>query len=90
MQSAGWSAVFILVAGLSCVAVFVKPAFAASAFPWCSPVRVNESGTISCGFSSYEQCMAAATVGVCTQNPFYTGPASSQPQTAVRHRRPAR
>jgi hypothetical protein len=65
-----------------------NPAAAASAFQWCPVGRLGwgEAGTPSCGFSSYDQCVAA-TGGVCTQNPFYTGPASAEPRDKRLRRR---
>ena len=59
---------------------FPQSADAASVYQWCPVGRLGwgETGAPSCGFSSYEQCVAVSG-GVCTQNPFYTGPSSPQP-----------
>jgi hypothetical protein len=57
----------------------VRPASAAIVYPWCAGGRISEVGAPSCGFSSHTQCMAASGgAGICTENPFYTGPTQSQ------------
>ncbi len=67
------------------------PAPAQSAYPWCPQGRLGwgEAGAPSCGFSSYDQCVAASG-GACTQNPFYTGPSGAASGSAVRRGRTAR
>ena len=55
---------------------------AAIVYPWCARARISEVGAPSCGFSSYEQCMAAQASfgGACSENPFYQGPAGGDQQ----------
>lgn len=45
-------------------------------YPWCANYG-GRSGATNCGFSTFQQCMAAVsgTGGMCTQNTFY-GPAA--------------
>ena len=68
---------------LAALAVLVVPSGPADAqnYPWC----LAKSESRSCGFVSYEQCMAARSVGgFCEQNFLY------HPEAAPRARRRAR
>lgn len=84
-------AIFAAILGMAAwgAADLSSPASAASAFQWCPVGRLGwgEAGAPSCGFSSYDQCVAASG-GVCTQNPFYTGSTLAAPE--ARQRRSAR
>jgi len=69
-------AAFNLAVGIALVAsvfIVVGPA-AADPYMWCA--QFNISGGTNCGFVTYEQCRAAISGmgGICTPNPFYTGP----------------
>jgi uncharacterized protein DUF3551 len=68
----------------------VQPSTAETTYPWCAryaqdntracsvsapdQCRVPVSGTVNCGFASYEQCRAAlnGNGGSCEQNPMFS------------------
>lgn len=64
-------AVAALVAAVALDAV-PNTAQAYPVYPWCANYG-GRSGASNCGFSTYQQCMAAVsgTGGMCTQNTFY-------------------
>jgi hypothetical protein len=70
-----------LLAGLAMVAAAslsdVKPSQAYVWYPWCASYGGRDSvGVPSCGFTTFEQCMAtvSGTQGTCIMNPFEGGP----------------
>ena len=75
-----------LIAAIDLIAM-PRAAVAASVFQWCPQGRLGwgEAGAPSCGFSSYDQCVAA-TGGVCRENPFYTSPSPAANHAARRGR----
>jgi len=46
-------------------------------YPWCAHYGGRMSSGINCGFSTYEQCMAAISGngGYCAENAWYAPPA---------------
>jgi hypothetical protein len=64
-----------LAIGLACAAqAGLSPAKAEIVYPWCAHYLGNGlGGAPSCGFTSYRQCMAAASgMGMnCQRNPAY-------------------
>jgi hypothetical protein len=86
------------VAGLHVAAVAVGAALAVSAlaavstsaqaqnYPWCAHYGTPYDDT-SCGFVSYEQCMASVSGigGFCEKNDTYKPPVAVHPQTYRRH-----
>jgi Protein of unknown function (DUF3551) len=65
------------------------PASAQSAYdyPWCGIYTSNQGagGAQSCYFTSYAQCMASMSqLGICTQSPYYRGPAEPARRTRRR------
>jgi hypothetical protein len=79
-----------LIAAIGLIAT-PREATAASVFQWCPLGRLGwgETGVPSCGFSSYDQCVAV-TGGVCIQNPLYSGPSNASPDDSSHRRRPVR
>jgi len=60
---------------------------AAKEYPWCA-AYADDHGGRNCGFTSYEQCMAAlfGNGGICERNAFYRGdprPAPPPPRRPV-------
>ncbi len=57
-------------------AVDAKPAAAYIVYPWCAHYLGRMGGAPSCGFVTWEQCMATVSgmQGTCAMNPFYEGP----------------
>jgi hypothetical protein len=53
----------------------IKCSIAAEIYrPWCVQYQGSRSGSTSCAFTSFEQCMMTGgpgTGGVCVQNPWY-------------------
>jgi hypothetical protein len=68
-------AAFALCAACMLTAIDAHPSSAANYRPWCVQYYGrSSSGTINCGFTSYQQCMMTAgpgTGGMCVQNPWY-------------------
>jgi Protein of unknown function (DUF3551) len=59
-------------------------------YPWCSRQVARGSGTTSCYFTSYQQCMTTISGigGYCYQSPYYhASSAARQPVATLRHRR---
>jgi len=56
----------------------VQPAAAEVIYPWCAHYIGRGGGGPSCGFVSFQQCMATASGmgGNCQMNPFYNPPPS--------------
>ena len=92
MHATVLSGIFIasLIAAIDLIAT-PREATAASVFQWCPQGRLGwgEAGVPSCGFSSYDQCVAA-TAGGCIQNPLYNGPSNVSPDGSSHRRRPVR
>ena len=59
---------------------FNSPAAAEVIYPWCAHYIGRGGGGPSCGFVSFQQCMATASGmgGNCQMNPFYNPPPRSQ------------
>jgi Protein of unknown function (DUF3551) len=66
---------------LAAAAVLSTPAKAQN-YPWCAQYTGSMGGSMNCGFTTYEQCMATVSGvgGFCVQNNTY--------QPSGRHRRP--
>ena len=70
---------------LPMLVLFAGMALAGSAhaqnYPWCAQYTGNMGGSMNCGFTSYEQCMATARgMGAfCVQNTLYQPPATPRP-----------
>jgi hypothetical protein len=49
-------------------------------YPWCVIYGGGGGGAKNCGFTTYQQCMAATAGGsdFCIRNNWYTGPTSSR------------
>ena len=54
------------------------PAEAAIVYPWCAHYGGRSGGGVSCGSSTFAQCMATVSGmgGGCEMNPFYEPPPS--------------
>lgn len=57
-------------------------------YPWCAEYGTDMGGSRNCGFSTYEQCMAALSGngGFCNRNSQYV-PGHSAPNSGYRTRR---
>lgn len=77
---------------LAATAIVAAFAFAATTpasaqnYPWCAHYGTPYDDT-SCGFVSYEQCMASVSGigGFCEKNDTYKPPVTAQPQAHRRH-----
>jgi hypothetical protein len=59
-------------------------------YPWCSRQIAGRSGTTTCYFTSYQQCMTTISGigGWCYQSPYYHAPSAARQAAATsRHRR---
>ena len=73
----------LTVLGLILAALVIEPGPAqAQNYPWCAQ---KGDGSRSCGFVSYEQCMAVAASRFCERNYLYQPPTAAPP--ASRRRR---
>jgi hypothetical protein len=60
-----------------------EPALAEVEYPWCR-IAGGRDGTLSCGFVSFTQCMAARVgTDMCVQNPRYPPPQQAKPRLRV-------
>ena len=77
---------FILVV-LTAAVCIEKPAVAQN-YPWCAQYGGKMGGGENCGFSTYQQCMAALSGngGFCNRNTQYVGGGGNGPSYR-RHRR---
>jgi hypothetical protein len=59
---------------LAAIVCFEKPA-AAQNYSWCAYYDLGSSGATNCGFSTFQQCLAAVSGvgGSCGANPQYQG-----------------
>jgi hypothetical protein len=75
----------LAIAATLAVAAFAGPAQAQN-YPWCALYGTPYSDT-SCGFVSYEQCMASVSGvgGFCQKNDTYKPPVAVQPQARRHH-----
>jgi hypothetical protein len=75
----------LAVAGALGLATATTPAQAQN-YPWCALYGTPYSDT-SCGFVSYEQCMASVSGvgGFCQKNDTYRPPVAVQPQARRHH-----
>ena len=67
--------------GAACIALLAQfgtaqPSKAEIIYPWCAHYGRGMGGAPSCGFVSFQQCMATLSGmgGFCEMNPFYTPP----------------
>jgi Protein of unknown function (DUF3551) len=75
----------LAVAGAIGCAAFTTPAQAQN-YPWCAHYGTPYDDT-SCGFVSYEQCMASVSGvgGFCERNDTYKPPVAVRPQAHRHH-----
>jgi hypothetical protein len=72
------------------IAANTAPAAAQSptSYPWCArPAKMDSSSSMSCYFTSYQQCMTTLSGlgGFCVESPYYHGPsAKARPRTSRR------
>jgi hypothetical protein len=80
--------VFFLVGSIIGLAGAATPAQAQN-YPWCADYGEEMGGSSNCGFSTFEQCMAALSGngGFCNRNTQYV-PSGGGGQPPRRHRRP--
>ena len=66
--------------------IALAPTAQAQIYPWCAHYGTPYDDS-SCGFTSYEQCMASVSGigGFCERNDTYKPPLAARPQTH-RHR----
>jgi hypothetical protein len=66
--------------------IALAPTAHAQNYPWCARYGTPYSDT-SCGFTSYEQCMASVSGigGFCERNDTYKPPIAARPQTHRHH-----
>jgi Protein of unknown function (DUF3551) len=83
MRNAVWA---LMAFGAAC-ATCAAPA-AAKDFPYCIKGCDFGGGTGDCSFSSYQQCLAAASGrdATCAANPFFSQAADLQPNRSSRRR----
>jgi hypothetical protein len=78
------------VAGIAMLALAdrMPPAEAAIIYPWCAHYGGRSGGGVSCGSSTFAQCMATVSGmgGGCEMNPIYEPP----PSLPVRKQKRAR
>jgi Protein of unknown function (DUF3551) len=57
-------------------------------YPWCAQYTGSMGGSMNCGFTSFDQCMATVRGmgGFCVTNTLYQPPGGGAP--ATRHRAP--
>jgi len=61
------------------LAVSAQPGLAQN-YPYCAHYGGSFGGAPNCGFTTWDQCMAAVsgTQGTCEMNPWASGPSSGQ------------
>jgi Protein of unknown function (DUF3551) len=76
----------LFVFGLLLATIMLAPAAQAQNYPWCARYGTPYDDT-SCGFTSYEQCMASVSGigGFCERNDTYKPPLAARPQTYRHH-----
>jgi hypothetical protein len=65
----------------------VQPSAAAVIYPWCAHyLGRGMGGAPSCGFVTYDQCMATVSglQGTCEMNPWYEPPPPQRPRAKQR------
>jgi hypothetical protein len=68
----------LLVLAILVATAAIGPRAEAQNYPWCA----NNKGSMNCGFTTIEQCMAdvSGTGGYCVQNTQYVPPAGTHSQ----------
>jgi uncharacterized protein DUF3551 len=75
--------------GILCGTVLGGSAARAQNYPWCADYGGKMGGSQNCGFSTYQQCMAALSGngGFCNRNTQYIGGGGGDAPYYHRHRR---
>ena len=86
-------ALFIIAAGLLGQTQISK-AQSAYSYPWCGIRYTQDGSSMSCYYTSWEQCMAtmSGAGGLCVESPYYRARATEpvhRPLAKPRHRRHA-
>jgi Protein of unknown function (DUF3551) len=78
--------IWLFVLGLFVAATAIARPAQAQNYPWCARYGTPYDDT-SCGFTSYEQCMASVSGigGFCERNDTYKPPLAARPQTHRHH-----
>lgn len=79
-----------LVLGLIAVSSVIGSSAAAQNYPWCAEYGGRMGGSSNCGFTSFQQCMAALSGngGFCNRNTQYVPPPGPHPAPNYRPPRP--
>ena len=80
---------FLIALGILCGAALSSTAANAQNYPWCADYGGKMGGSSNCGFSTYEQCMAALSGngGFCNRNTQFVPPAGWSPGPRYRRHR---
>lgn len=79
----------LLMSGIVLAAIALSTGAQAQNYPWCADYGGKMGGSSNCGFSTYEQCMAALSGngGFCNRNTQYVpGPGPSPGPHHRKHR----
>jgi hypothetical protein len=72
-------------AATTILAAAAQPTSAERYYPWCYH-EASPDGVVNCGFSTWEQCLAArhGVSGFCQRNPWYEALGSGELESAPR------
>jgi Protein of unknown function (DUF3551) len=69
----------------------ISNAQSAYSYPWCSISGGKDAGSLTCYYTSREQCMTTQGIGGnCIESPYYHAPSTQSPHGSLvksRHRR---
>lgn len=79
----------LVAVGILCGAALSGTSAHAQNYPWCAQYGGKMGGGENCGFSTYDQCMAALSGngGFCNRNTQYTGGGSGSGPSYRKHRK---
>lgn len=69
-----------IIAGAAMLSALAATSAHAQNYPWCSQYTGSMGGSMNCGFSTFDQCMAnvRGIGGFCVRNDTYQAPAGTR------------